>query len=259
MAQTSDGGGGSGNTEGICSLSGADEAQTLGNIITAVKNIQIVLAQLCGTDISAIQSGDITNDGGGIDYGTDTWVTEYGTIANPDPATIAAILENAKNGQMVIGPGKAFNVGAGVTSFLVVQAASTALSTSGLNATADLSTVLWSRGSAFTTGHLTTSTIDIVESGYYHISVVMLVGVRTDAGSTWMEVLVRDSANATVKSVQDLYGQHIAPNSSNQTLKLDFSFSAFAGYDVIIKFNSTTGSLFSIASSIVSIEKLRSI
>lgn len=259
MAQASDSYTGNGNTGGVCGLSNADEALVIGNIITAVKQIQTILAQKLGEDIFSEQLGDLSTDGGGIDYGTDTWVTEYGTIANPDPAVIAQILEDAKNGQMVIGPGKAFNVNNGVASWMVLEVGATGLIGGGLSGNVDISNILYNQGTAFTPIIINNTFIQILEKGYYHIDVHIQTGVRTNAGSTLMRVELEDANHNTVKIVEDLYGQHNTPNSGNQTLHASFGFEALPGYYISVSMTLGSGGTgpFNIDKSAITIEQLR--
>jgi len=247
-----DGGGSTGST---CTTSPTDQQGQIDNMLTRIETLETLISQIIGEDISAIQLSDISQDVGwvyNVTYmGIEGWTqTAAGTLIPPAGFTVSEILENAQANQL------STNGGGGTSNWLAVEPASASLSGSGLNATADLSNVLYSKGSAFGTSNLGTSTIDINETGYYHISVVMQLGVRSTAGSTWMNVIVKDSGNNAIKTVQDLYGQHAAPNNTNQTLNVSFSFEAIAGYDVEVNFNNTSGSLQNIDKCIVSIEQL---
>lgn len=264
-----DSGTGGGTTSTVCQISPSDNIAVLSNYGNRLADIEKFLSRLVGADVHADNLADLAANMGNLLNGSlmmpyspnNSWAGVGGSIAVPDGFTGTFVSGNVTtiwNDGVVTFEATPHGivVGGGATDFLILEPASTSLSGSGLNATADLSTVIWSGGSAFSTGNLSTSTIDITEAGWYHISVVMLTGIRATAGSTWMEVLVRDETDTTVKSVQDLYGQHAAPNNQNQTLKVSFTFKALIGYDVKILFNNTTGSLFSITSCIVSIEKL---
>lgn len=250
---------GGGTPSTICAVSPSDMAGNIDNILSRLEALEQEVAELKAQNTSAIQLSDISNNVGwvyNVTYmGVEGWTqTQAGTLIPPAGFTVSQILADAEARDQLSTSGSS-----AISDFLVVEPSSTSLSGSGLNATANLSTVLWSKGDAFDTGDLNISQINILQDGFYHVSVVMLTGVRATSGSTWMEVLIRNAADATVKSVQDLYGQHAVPNNQNQTLKVSFTFKAFGGYDIKILFNNTTGSLFTIASCIVSVERLGNI
>ncbi|HEU4345376.1 MAG TPA: hypothetical protein VFU31_27810 [Candidatus Binatia bacterium] len=264
-----DGGTGGGTTTTVCTTSPSDQLLVDRNIISRIETIEKFLSRLVAKDVYASNLAELADNIGNILNGTimlpGSEFSPYGTGGSiPVPADFTGtyisgnVITHWDNGvvtyELING---VQTTGGGVNSYLILEPASATLSTSGLNATFDLSAVLWSGGSAFGTGSLGTSTIELNESGVYHISVVLQLGVRSTAGSTWMEVLVRDGSDVTVKSVQDLYGQHAAPNNTNQTLQASFSFVASGGYDVKIMFNNTSGSLQNITKGIVSIEKIK--
>lgn len=64
----SDGGsdGGGGSTGGICIVTPSDQVGSLDNIITRLTILETIVSQLLGTDITAIQLSDISQDAGDI-------------------------------------------------------------------------------------------------------------------------------------------------------------------------------------------------
>lgn len=240
MAQTSDPYTSSSgpNPGGICAPNPQDEVAILGNIISRVANIEKVLAQLVGSDISAIQLGDITNDGGGIDYATDTWVTEAGTIANPDPAVIAQILEDARQNQkLLIGPNHYSNPG-GITSWLIVRPAATALNSSnGPN----LSDNVYQHGTAFTTTRLADGRIDIIENGLYEADVHLNVAFGVSPGSNRMHVY---HSRPDVGIIDEMVDEEIRASATDydprNVLSAHLPFEAVAGDYLIIVFTGVT-------------------
>lgn len=273
MAEIPDGGSsGGGSTTSICTVNPSDNVSIINNLISRISDIEKFLSQLVGADVHADNLSELATNIGNILNGTITLPGDgnspYGTggsIPVPDGFTGTVISGNVittwtdgvVSFQVIPSSGITVGAGGGVTKYLVIQPASTSLSGSGLNATANLSTIIWSAGSAFGTSGLATSRIDILEDGIYHISVNMLTAVRTTSGSSFMNVRVRDTSDTTVKEVQNLFGQNASPaNNNNQTFQTAFSFVALAGYDVTITFNNTSGALFNIADSIASIEKI---
>lgn len=89
----------------LCDIT--DLAKDVQSLMNRVSQLESILSQALGTDVTVIDPNDVSTDGTPWDLG-DVWVTEYGTIVNPDPAYIAQILENTRKGQMAIGPHQAY-------------------------------------------------------------------------------------------------------------------------------------------------------
>ena len=260
---------GGGTTTSVCSPSPSDQVAILNNLISRIADIEKFLSQIVAADVYASNLSELAKDLGNVLNGTiilpstGSPLGPGGSIPVPPDFSGTVISGNVittwTNGvvSFEVTPSDGATTGAGVRDYLILEPASSSLSGSGLNETADLSTVLWSLGSTFGVGNLSTSQIDINQDGVYRISIQMLVGARSTSGSTWVYARVRDAADTTIKEVQDLFGQNASPaNNANQTFKISFTFVALAGYDVIIRYNNTSGTIYNTTASIVSIEKI---
>jgi len=249
----------------ICLVSPSDQAGQINNLLDRVHNLEVIVSQLAGLDVTASNASDMVQSLGTITNGTlvlpDNSVTGW-TNSIPPGDFSGTIISNGvittwDNGvvSFEVQPSGITTGGGGVSSYLVVQPAATALS-SGLP---DISTVVFSSGTAFGTSNLSTGQIDIQSSGYYHVSVHLACQFTTASNYKSMTVnVVRLPSPGVIISVKDALVYASATDTSNREyLQVDYGFEAVSGDYVIISLANVTalsGSYYNY--SVVTIEKL---
>src|SRR5258706_1717580 len=203
---------GGGSTSNFCAPTPSDMEGQINNILSRLDALEKTVSEMQGADVTATQLSDFAAQVGwvyGVTYmGTPGWIqTEAGTLIPPpglslsslgillpglgnNPATLVSTDSDGNPVFSINQHGSTTGGGGGTSDYLIVEPASTSLSGTGLNETADISTILQSAGSAFGTSNLSTSIIDINTNGLYRISFVMFTGIRSTNGSTWLTVQV---------------------------------------------------------------------
>lgn len=154
---------GGGSTSTVCTISPSDNIAVLSNYGNRLSEIERFLSRLVGADVHANNLSELADNMGNLINGSvmmpyspnDSWSGVGGSIAVPDGFTGSFTSGNVttiwNNGVVTfqVSPSQGVTVGAAASSYLAVEPSSTSLSGSGLNATANLSTILWTGGFGF--------------------------------------------------------------------------------------------------------------
>jgi len=250
--------GGGSSTSNLCSISPSDLAGNVDNLVSRVLNLEKLVAQLLGADVSANQMSDITQNLGwvtGITYlGTEGWTqTGTGTLIPPAGWSGLASVIDGLSGTVVSGAGNNYII------FDIDRASQPADDYVDINAVTDQSgaPVTWSNGPGFATIYFKNSGLHYAGAKF---SLLEDGAGPTDTQARMFQVS-GDSPVEGVASVElistdyshvDIGGMfYVHPSGTSSHPRVGFAY----GLCELVKISGTSGS-FSLYNSYVQIVKL---